>query len=602
MKIDFVRPWALWAAAVLTVIILVHLRQRRRREAMTAFMPLWVEALRQQRRWRVWLVVRSVLSLVLSLLAGTFFVLGAGGPRAVSSVPGTLEMMWVFDTSASMAATDGVGETRLARARRHARRLLGDVEEGARVTVVEAGAAPQVVVAGASAAAEVLGAIGTLEVVDVRGCLADALDVARARGGEEAAMMVWTDGDRRRPQDLGDGRTQFAAFDLLGDNNVGFTDAQFLQAAPGKRAVALTLSNFSSLATSVPIRVTLRDREILQKTVELSSGGRANVACKLSRSDAGELVARVLRADALSADDVVRIDVPAASKVEVFLSEELETPFLQAAIESVPGFGKDVTCRVVSAAEAQETVAGVAFVKGRPGTHIEGRRVVFEAFPDGEAVRRPLVTSTSAAHPLMRGLDFSELRIERAGVITPAGDEEVLIETAAGPVAVAGERWVRLSFAPEESNLFVLAGFPVFVARCIEMLGSDADGPAARIHKTGVVVPVPASGSDASGKAFLDGAQRSVETVAGEGEVAFGPLRRVGSWRLETGANATRVPVNLLDEEESDIAPTVTSAEVVIPAPPETQRETLLGGACAGIGLACLAGQLLLGLTARKSR
>jgi len=606
MKIEFVRPWALWTATVLAVIILVHLRQRRRREAVTAFLPLWVDALRQQRRWRVWLVVRSALSLVLSLLAGTFLVLAAGGPRAVSSAPGTLEMTWVFDTSASMAATDGAGETRLARARRDARRLLGGVAEGTRVMIVGAGAVPRVVIAGTSNTMEVLGAIATLEVVDVRGCLADALDVARARSGEGAEMIVWTDGDQRAGPGLDRRRAQFAALGPLSDDNVGFTDAEFLHPAPGKRAVALTLSNFSSRALSVPIRITLGDREMLRKTMELSPGGRESIACELARSDAGEFVARILRADALAADDVVWIDVPGAAKVQALLSEELATPFLLAAIESVPGFGKDISCRVVPSGEAHQESGSVAFVKVSPTAGERGRWVAFETFPEETSIRRPLVTSTNAAHPLTRGLDFSELRIERAGIFAPASDEEILIETAAGPVALAGERhgerWVRLSFAPEESNLFVLAGFPVFVARCIEMLGTGVAGPAAQIHATGVVVPVPAPGGDGSAKAFLDGRETSVETVAREGETAFGPLHRVGRWRLEAGANAVRVPVNLLDEDESNTAPTVTPTDVVIPAPPETQRRRPLASICAGIGLACLAGQLLLGLASRKLR
>jgi len=602
VKVAFARPWAFWTAAALAAIILVHLRQRRRRETVTAFLPLWLDALRQQRLRRVWLVLRSVLSLVLSLLAGAFLVLAAGGPSAVSSVPGTLEMVWVFDVSASMAATDGVGETRLARARRHARRLLGEVGEGTRVTIVGAGAAPQVVVASTLSTTQILDAIGSLTVAHVRGCLREALDVASARSGEGTETIVWTDGDRRESLDIRGGRVQFAAFGLLADDNVGFVDAEFLHPAPGKRAVALTLTNFSSGELRVPIRVALGDRQVFQDTVDLSPGGRENVACELARSDAGELVARVGRADSLASDDVVRINVPAATKVEVLLSEDVATPFLRAAIESVPGFGKDISYRAVPAGEAQGGDGSVAFLKVLPTGRAEGRCVVFEASPEEKSIRRPLVTSTNADHPLTRGLDFSELRIERAGVLSPAADEEILIETAAGAVAVAGERSVRLSFAPEDSNLFVMAGFPIFVARCIEMLGAGADGPTVQVHTTGVLVPVPALGGDVSARAFLDGEETRADTVAGGDVVVFGPLYRVGRWRLEAGVNSAHIPVNLLDEEESNIAPTVPTTDVAIPAAPETQRRRSLGSACAGAGLACLAGQLLLGLTSRKLR
>ena len=638
MTLDFTRPWALWVLAALAVIILLHLRRRRRRDLSIGHLPFWQDALRSARRWRVWAALCSILSLVLSLAAVGLLALSAAGPRWVREAPGLVDMVWVFDSSGSMSAVDGVDEPRIERARIAARRWLFDLAGKARITIVDAADAPRLVAGELVDEVAVLGALAKVRPVDMAGSLTQALELARERGGDDASIVVWSDGNATPEATLrraAGGEVQFAEIGPTLDRNVGIVEAAFLGDEQTGRSVTMTVASFSSKSETVPFEATLDGASLHREDLSLEPGERRNVAMKLARAQGGRLEARLALEDGLATDNVLRADVPRGRAVEVLVSQELDSPFLRAALESVPGYGSDVTYRVTSAAEARARAGGsVGMVSGAPPKGAGGGVIAFEPPGDGGAVQRPVVTDTNARHPVTQGLSFADLRVERARVLKLGEDEEPLIETAAGPIAVAGGqghlRTVRLGFALKDSNFYLLAGFPVFVARSVTLLSAGAGAPLGEIHTTGMCVKLPAppdddAPSDEPGEtpsdepetagedretdeeahrtaALLDGEDADVRTAVEGDDVVFGPLRRAGQWRLESGAASRDVPVNMLQAGESNIAATVSGRPVTLPEPPMVKHVKDLDGWCAGLGLACLGGAFLLALAPRSRR
>ncbi|MBI2922453.1 MAG: hypothetical protein HYY18_15480, partial [Planctomycetes bacterium] len=99
----------------------------------------------------------------------------------------------------------------------------------------------------------------------------------------------------------------------------------------------------------------------------------------------------------------------------------------------------------------------------------------------GPSVESPAVSACAADHPLLLNLDLSRLRIARARPFPRDPSLAVLIDSAAGPLAVASDSSVSLAFALEDSNLPLLAAFPLFVRNCVEELSRERPLPPARI-------------------------------------------------------------------------------------------------------------------------
>ena len=80
------------------------------------------------------------------------------------------------------------------------------------------------------------------------------------------------------------------------------------------------------------------------------------------------------------------------------------------------------------------------------------------------------VRSVERRHPVLAGVDFSRVSIERARRAELAGSpgQEVLVELAGGPVIVSGGSglgaWTWIGLEPVESDLPLRVAFPVLAA------------------------------------------------------------------------------------------------------------------------------------------
>jgi hypothetical protein len=164
--------------------------------------------------------------------------------------------------------------------------------------------------------------------------------------------------------------------------------------------------------------------------------------------------------DVFSLDDdyILIVDPVQPSSVKL----GYENPFLRKALAVLPSIkisndGALPIIKIRTIDEAQQP--GIYFLSSKPA-----RTVVPVRWNDG--------------HPVLRFVDVGAWQIQNATAITPPVGAESLVEISSGTIAYALEdkgRKIVLGFALEDTNLPLLAGFPVFLQNAIQWIDEDKE-------------------------------------------------------------------------------------------------------------------------------
>jgi hypothetical protein len=185
---------------------------------------------------------------------------------------------------------------------------------------------------------------------------------------------------------------------------------------------------------------------------------------------------RVKPDDALMLDNefVLRVEPSARWKV----TAAYRNPFLLKALAALPSveLAENAQIRITETSITYQPGPGIYFITPQPGA------------PAGNIVQ------WNTSHPVMRFVDAGLWALVRYTVLSPPPDAVALMETSQGPVGYAQQsdqgRRIVLGFKLEDSNLYQLAGLPVFLQNAIQWIEEDLQkqlpsltGPS--IHKEG---------------------------------------------------------------------------------------------------------------------
>ena len=143
---SFLAPAAFALAALIPIIIAMYLLKLRRTEQIVSSVYLWRRMVRDVEANAPWQRLRRNLLLILQLLFLTALILALARPFTWAEGAGGRALILIFDTSASMAATDAP-PSRLEAAKAQAHTLVDGLPDDARVTVIAAGDGAQVLAA-----------------------------------------------------------------------------------------------------------------------------------------------------------------------------------------------------------------------------------------------------------------------------------------------------------------------------------------------------------------------------------------------------------------------------------------------------------------------
>lgn len=312
----------------------------------------------------------------------------------------------------------------------------------------------------------------------------------------------------------------------------------------------------------------------------------ALVSVRLRGTGTGEAI----EGDVLALDDAAWLVVPPAKRLSIALVTNGNV-YLKAALEGYPlarlqeftPAQYDQASRSGKIAEFDVVVLDGSLPVGAPDAATglpPGRFVIFGAVPPPASgiVDKGLggpggMVDWSRDHPAMRGLSLDSVVIikSRNVEVAPRSPSTVIASADTGPavieIAAAQTRAIVVPFDIQESYWPFDASFVVFVGRAIRHVGDDgAQSGLLRSIQPGRVLAdrLPSDATDIriQGPGNVDASI----TAAPDGSFVFGPVERVGVYRVSwsgsagsmdavsNGRNVRTYAANLADSQESQVA------------------------------------------------
>jgi len=524
------------AGIVALLIILMHLLRPRPMQRAVSSMVLWEAVLRQRRKYHTrW---RWLMSLLLCLVVGLALALALGRPDGFG--PAQSRVVVLLDNSASMATRTRDGQSRWLHAVASARELIGST--GVDVMLVDTmGRAP---VSGFVRPARALEALEHIEVVGYGVARAPLLP-------ESGAFDVHVISDGVASFRIPPTAVVHSVFEPA--VNVAITGLQIRALPADPLRIEAFVQVYNASITPMRVRLSLRGDKRFEVTRQLSmnAGELIDATFDISGFDQGVLAAAAMAGhDAYPQDDIAFAMVAPHRARNVLLVTAGNTR-LEDAIRSLPG----VRLRVIAPAAWRDTMSADVYLFDRfapqqlpPRGALLFRPQEVSWMPLSQrAVTQPVVTDWARDNSLLDGVAWPSLRVGNASVIAGMPDKvEALVSTADGALIVAStgaSRWIVAGFSPEDSNLSLHPGLPVFLGNALRWLDESET-----VIDSGLgAVRVPLAKAR-----IVDGAGRVLTSESFAGETMFDADKPDVYTAVADGVRL-RVIAGVLDPREADV-------------------------------------------------
>jgi Ca-activated chloride channel family protein len=581
-------PLALIGLVSLPIIVAYYMLRLRRRDVPVGSTFLWQQLVRDVEANAPWQRLRFSWLLLLQLLIALVVVIAAARPFATVSSDLAANVVLIIDTSASMGAQDPEGD-RMALARSAAKRVIGELPEGGRVTVVAADDSAHVLVSETDDRAAALAAIEGIEATELPGDLTDAFALASALAARDSdsTVVVVTDANADRLPGVGIGAPVQVERVGSSDGNQAVAALSALRRSGGAQLdLFVAISNPSAFEATRRLEIYADTVLVDARELTVPAGQRSEALIATVPAATILVEARLAGEDALAVDDRAFALVPQAGPVRALLVSEGNT-YLENALALLPR----VELYAVGP-EGYEDSLAAAEEAGTPyGLFIYDRFVPDElpAAPTlwigptgngpfgavGGRIEGPALDRTDPNDALLRFVDLSTLHIGRARDITlTEGMRPVVSSTDDQPLVAAGrverQAMVLLAFALGESDLPLQVAFPLLMSNLVDFLLPPSDGilppsvdlgePLA-IELDPTITGVRLVDNGAPGR--QGGSADTIELDVVGGHVTLPGARFVGVRELRAvsedaalgGALLGTTAANLFDPGESDVAP-----------------------------------------------
>lgn len=291
--------------------------------------------------------------------------------------------------------------------------------------------------------------------------------------------------------------------------------------------------------------------------------------------------------DGFVEDDRVPLVWPVASRSRVLIVASATTPALDAFLASVAGEDVDIAASGRTEANAWRELAAnydlvilVNQTEALPlpaGNYLllGSRAVDLPLEFAGEEFRPAEITEVESTDPLVRALDLSGIRIERA--LTTRGDTgvEVLIRSSLGPLLVRGtsgpRRFLSLSLdiSTAHTNLALLPALPLILRAALRELAQPPGDEGILVHR--IDSPLPLRAGEKGG--WLGSGDSTTPLERDETAETWRLPWKVGHFTVPREGPARRLAVAWLDHPAR---PTAQSPKAVIlpPFPSGESRES----------------------------
>jgi len=563
---NFLSPFALLLGTLAVPLLLLYFLKVRRRQMRVSSLLLWEAALRDREASTFFQRLQRDPLLILQILALLALTVALARPAVTVMGQGAKRVAIVMDTSASMKATD-VPSSRFGQAQRAALSLLGRLGEGAEVMVIEAGVQPRVVVPFTREHDRVAAALRSLEAHDLPNRLAEGLRTARALVGADprAEIHVFTDGahpDAAAAQG-NDVRVRWTGVGRR-SHNVGITSLAVRRNYFGNynSQAFFSVGDFSAEQQTLSLRLTLDDETLTERTLTLDPQVRRAIVVPFSEQRGGVLKLKLDVTDDLDADNVAYAVIPAPRTLSVLLVSPGNL-FLEKVLQTDPQVKLEV--RKPDAYQGGMEGFDVVVVDSvSPPKLGNGRFVLVNTVPSDvplEVLGRldnPTIMDWDRTHPIMRQIDFAKVTIEDAMRVRPVAAGKTLVEAVGGPLIYALEERDRkalfFGFDLFRTDFPLRVAFPLILSKGLRWLSPVGLDQSSLQLQAGqpILLPVEHGVTTAT---VRTPSGRSVRAQVNRGMASFTETDEVGIYTVVTGRGETKVAVNLMNADESDLTP-----------------------------------------------
>lgn len=528
--------WLLAAGAIAAAAALFFVKVRPPRVTVASLL-LWRRVLDDPRERTLWERIRRAVSLAITVLVALALMLAALRLERPAARGGSAadRTHIVIDTSWSMLARTGSGESRWDRGVARARQIAASAGGPVSLATTSDG----IVVAATTDRAIVDAALSRL---------------APSGGDAEpwlapGAASVHYISDGATPRGLPRGVFVHSVFESAA--NVGITAFDVRPALTGRHAAEayLEVANFAPAAQPVRVSVRRGTTALLEREVQMSPGERLRHAFPVPRGGEDLLSATVAaEANALELDDRADAWIARPGALTIALVGE-DVAWL------APLFEEDPAVRVSRVRPSDYRNGGerfdvLVFDRWEPPDPPAAPALYF-APPSarGGEESRPR-WETGGRHPVVRGVDPFTLGITKARSYARPDLTPIARSARGTPLVYVQEgpehRRVVVTFGPDESNLTAVPAFPVLVGNALEWLagplatGGRRPGPAAFTGRVDAIEPP-------------EGGELRLARLGG---VTSALLRSPGLYRIRAGSATATVPVTISDPQVSDLTRT----------------------------------------------
>jgi len=556
-----------WFFPVAAFIVLLYLLKIRRRTVKVPAVFLFPPITTDVRANALWQRLRFHWLMVLQILVALSLVVALARPAIKGRGFQGQTVVFVLDASASMNSKD-VKPSRFEEAKRRVGRWLNDLRGGDQSALILAASEPKVIAPISSDHNRLRRLLDSLRPTDAPADVGAALRLASAlvANRPNATIVLVSDGSFESVTDFSPGSAKLA-YESVGnsDSNAGFVvmDAQ----RQGQRVqVFVGLRNFSAkplkgtltLLTdgnlSAAKEVNLPPNQIIGETFFVP----ATVKQVTVKWECGE--------DVLPSDDEVHFVGIGRRPVRVLLVSSGNF-FLERALALEPD------CIVDKSPQVPETEKGsgtdgrydVVIFDGVKPEPVKAKAVWLIGVADGEFVRKvgmdeqPTVVAWEREHPILRFVDLGAVLIDKALKVQLAPWARSIADGKNEPLIAAGERankrWVFVGFNLLDSDFPLRVGFPIFVANALRWSVGGQRWEQGFMVKAGSVVTLTVPSKDVVIR-HPDGRTETVS--APENLLSLRATEKVGVYEISSGNLRAQFAVNLLNADESDIAPKQT--------------------------------------------
>ncbi|MEL6107108.1 MAG: BatA and WFA domain-containing protein [Planctomycetota bacterium] len=579
----------IWLLAALPIVVFYILKTRLRRRPVSTLL-FWDQIFEQKRQRSLWQNLRHWLSLLLQLAFVLLMGFALADPLWKSQTDTGQDLILVVDNSASMAALDDSGRTRLERAIERASDVAGTLRNGDNIALVTAGTSVKVRVGMSDFAPTVQEALAEIEPTDGPTRIDEAIAAARRLAADvsKRRIVVFSDGcveDRDDPASEED-----VSWVRVGDSqdNLAITTFQVRRSTVDPIGYSLLLEVQNYGEEDAETRLTLMLDEALVDVVPITIAAGESFRTQIDGTSqaGGVLLGQIDVEDALQVDNQARAVLPERPEIPVRLivGEDTESYYLERVLESLPlvrvlqaDADEKPSLTVISGVVPESIPEGPVLIAdvASSGPKLGDGETAAPAWVLGDAIENPIIAKQERSSPLMRHVQLQNVILaggKDLEVSETLGAATTLLETASGArVCVSIERpqgrILMLACDLDTSDLPLRIAFPVMMTNAMNWF----------FRETGEIRPALATGIatdvawDIAEEKKQDGVATLIDPAGGETLITFdedrakvGALEIAGVYGLRTGEPKTDTDTETAEATEGKEESTLNEAETLI--------------------------------------